>query len=260
MNYEKSNTLLLFIVFSLAIVSCKSFGQRDDLKFVTLKDSIKKNNINYILEEFKVTCNDKNLENIINDEIYSLSVNSIKSKKNSLRLKEKKKLLQECLNDSSLGCENYSPERIVIISKTPNFLSLKYIYNSLNDKDEYFKYATFNLKTGKRITYDMLFSDVEKVIQLYENKYLLNFDVNDEEIKGYLEDRERFTSSDLNNFDFEYDTKGNIKAINFYYNGMGGNYRSIFPSGFEKIEIEKIFPLLTTEFKETINAVKKTAK
>ncbi len=104
-----------------------------------------------------------------------MSVNNLTSKNISQRLEEKKKLLQACLDNNTMGCDNYSPKQIHLISKTGKTLSLKYTYNGLNDKDEYYKYATFDTGTGKRITYDQMFTDPTNALALYEQKNLSNF-------------------------------------------------------------------------------------
>lgn len=98
------NLSILFLIFF--VYSCKTNSQQFDneLEILILKDSIEKPYI--FFSEISIISKDKSISTKLNQEIQKLSLNKLSSDKPEERLKEKKYLLQQCINDSeNLGCE-----------------------------------------------------------------------------------------------------------------------------------------------------------
>ncbi len=213
--------------------------------------------------EIVVTSENNNLLKNIQSLSENKSLNSIKPEE---RIRKKIELYNFCKEANLSDC-NYTPESYKVLSKTYNILNIEYAYNAYSNPDEYFKYATFNLITGERITYNKIFKNPPKILNDYNSKYtseiksyLKKLNTNDEEeldeynlYKEHLETRNSFKLEDLNNLEIIYDPiKGKVTQLKFHYNGQGGYYRQYLQKGFIDFNIEELRPYLTDEFKKQL--------
>ncbi|WP_148044315.1 hypothetical protein [Sinomicrobium pectinilyticum] len=135
-----------------------------------MEDSIE--NPYVYLNELKVNIPETKNSGKLMVNIQGLSENKeLRSANPKKRLALKKELLKNCLQQKEAICL-YIPEKYEMLYNARRILSLKYCYNSFGNRDEYYKYACFDLKTGERITYEEMFLNPEEILQTYNEKYV----------------------------------------------------------------------------------------
>ena len=242
---------IITLLTILTILSCKTIGQKkqENLTIIIIEDSISKPYI--YLNELSVIPDTHYIAKKLISEVQSLSVNSLSSYNSQERIEEKKLLLLECLRTKFNSCEKSIPEAYKILLNKNQVLCLEYSYSNLGSKEEWFKYGCFDLKDGKRITYDKIFIHTEDLLNKLNNQYILNLkteleeyeedDLEYEIIEDYLSDRTMFSTNDLNNFEIIYSKDSDkLEYIRFYYNGMGGIYSTVISDGYIEYSISEI--------------------
>jgi len=146
-------------------------------------------------------------------------------------------------------------------------LNLKYVYNLFGSRDNWYKYASFDLRTGKQLTYNEMFINPDKVLENFNTNYILVFkgfiknnnqetDEEKDEYQSYiehLETRKLFQLIDLNNVEFIYNEANETTNIHFHYRGQGGVYKKLFPNDYIEFTIEELKPYLSEFFLKRLN-------
>ena len=255
----------LFIIFSISLFLSCSAQQKVKSQVILLTDSIQ--NPYVFLNELKIISSNKTASENTNKAIQQLSENeSIKTAIPEERLALKKNLLKNCFNVDSSQCE-YVLEGYKILSNINKILNIKYNYNSFGSNENWSKYACFDLKTGERVTYDLLFIRPKVALEKYNQRYLSEIKAhlkenklvteNDKEeyelYKDHLEMKIPFNLEDLNNLEFVYDKTNKIKYIRFHYNGTGGTYKALFPNDYIEFTIYELKPNLKEYLNDRLN-------
>jgi len=155
----------LFIIFNISLFISCSAQQKVKSQVILLTDSIQ--NPYVFLNELKIISSNKTTSKNTNKAIQQLSENeSIKTTIPEERLTLKKNLLKDCFKVDNSQCE-YVLEGYKILSNLNKILSIKYNYNSFGSNENWNKYACFDLRTGERITYDLLFIRPKVVLEKY---------------------------------------------------------------------------------------------
>ncbi|MCF6346853.1 MAG: hypothetical protein L3J20_00960 [Flavobacteriaceae bacterium] len=245
-----------FLAISISLFLSCSTQQKVKSQIVLLTDSIQKPYA--FLSELKIVSKNKILSEKINRAIQQLSENeAIKTIIPEERLTIKKKLLEDCFNLNNSEC-SYILEGYKVLSNINNILNIKYSYNGFENNEIWNKYACFDLETGERITYDLMFINPNIVLEEYNQRYIseiktyikknkLLTEESKEEYelyKEHLEMKTPFKLQDLNNFVAIYDKTDKIKSVRFQYNGTGGVYKSMFPNGYIEFTIDELKPIV----------------
>jgi len=265
LQQTKLNRVLFYLFLGTNLIlfsSCSAQKKKEttSAKISVLEDSIIKPYTYF--NELKVSLSNGTLQK----HIQALSENTnLVSTVPEERLKEKITLFKLCLQTDISDC-NYTPEAYKILSNKKTILNIEYSYNGFGNPDQYNKYASFDLIKEERLTHQQIFTDASSVINTYNTKYVANFEeyLNDldteneddldeyDAIKEHLKTRTPFRLNDLNNFELVY-VDDAIESIRFHYNGQGGLYKNVFPSGYEEFSLEDLKPYLSDSFKKQIS-------
>jgi len=218
-NNLMRNTILLrsmfFLFFLCSTVAC---GQ----KVVILKDSVKYNSDQYVLEEIKIDSRVKHAT-LIQNQIQD--ANDIFNKPNfktaEERLKAKKDTLTKLIKNDELRQANYGFEQYTILFQNDKILNLSIHLQSFGSPFEVYKYFAFDLANGKKID-SSYFKDKDKLKKQIQSKLK-------EQAKAI-----KLTDKDLSSFILKTDAKNKITGITFIVYDKE-KYRN---SGYEEFEVD----------------------
>lgn len=194
-------------------------------KVVILKDSVKYNSDEYVLEEIKIDSRVKHAT-LIQNQIQDANdiFNKPNFKTSEERLKAKKDTLIELIKSDELRQANYGFEQYTIFFQNDKILSLSIHLQSFGSPFEVHKYFAFDLTNGKKID-NSYFNSKDEVVRKIQSK--LN-----EQTKTI-----KVTNKDLSSFILKIDAKNKITAITFIVYDTE-NYRN---GGYERFEIDFSF-------------------
>lgn len=232
----KNRILFLIVLFCLS--SCKNLQIREKNNQISIiKDSLQNENKHFekfFIEDLMLHSKNNKVVDMFNSEMLGFLVNSSNIKNPRERLEHKKNVLQNCINTNNYWCEDAVMEQFKILYKTKKYISIEYKYNALRFSNEYYKYATFDLQTGKKILGKQILKNPNEILVKANNRVILTLtptkDTSEEDaitMKELLASFEKYALQDLDNFYFDYDEKGKIK-ICFYFQGFDKPYQHLY--------------------------------
>jgi len=264
---QGNKTRLFLLVFPLlALVACGgSRNLKDYSSYVQVLS-----NADSTVNELSAVSDSEELNEKLNARFQSVSENKmIDWEMPELRLDEKEVLLNQCLENFD-SCQ-YIPEDYAFEIHR-NFLNLHYQYNEFGSHDVFHKHALIDLSSGKRVLYLNMFDDPNRVLELYNAKYIEEFESyltefsgkslsEDEQeeydvIRNHLDSRKPFQLHELNNCELLFDSeKKRFTGLRFHYNGSGGIYKSILTEGSISFSLKELEPLINEGFKRQLGKI-----
>ncbi|AEK24394.1 Hypothetical protein Ccan_22790 [Capnocytophaga canimorsus Cc5] len=230
----KNRILFLIVLFCLS--SCKNLQIREKNNQISIiKDSLQNENKHFekiFIEDLMLHSKNNKVVDMFNSEMLGFLVNSSNIKNPRERLEHKKNVLQNCINTNNYWCEDAVMEQFKILYKTKKYISIEYKYNALRFPNEYYKYATFDLQTGKRISGKQILKNPEEILLKANNKAISGLipteDTSAIIMRELLESFEKYTVKDLDNFYFECSGKDKKMKICFYFQGFDKPYQHLY--------------------------------
>lgn len=226
----KNQALLKSIFFLIFLCSTVACGQ----KVVILKDAVKYNSDEYVLEEIKIDSRVKHAT-LIQNQIQD--ANDIFNKPNfkiaEERLKAKKNTLIKLIKSDEFRQANYGFEQYTILFQNDKILNLSIQLQSFGSPFEVYKYFAFDLANGKKID-KSYFKDKDKLKKQIQLKLK-------EQAKTI-----KLTDEDLSSFILKSDAENKITGMTFVISDTE-NYKN---SGYEKFEVD----FLWTEIKKFLES------